>query len=191
MPKKKKKGKGKKNRKNDAPEKTAPPPPPRVPVWPHGAVPDWQRVEGDIGTAVPEWKRLPVVASSPPADAKDCYDRFRQGPKDQGPRLEDNLSTTMSELSGRKELCTVVESAYSSIAALSTASIKERLARQAQLVNGTPSELRARLGALAAASALVRVARAEGVAENQIRDARAGDIDGDGVDTETLETLTR
>lgn len=186
MPKKKK---GKKKEKKEA-APPPPPPPPRVPVWPHGAVPDWQRVEGDVGAAVPEWQQLPAVVSTPPPDAKLCYDRFRISPTNQGPRLVDSLSTTTSELSGRKELRSVVESAYNAIAALSTASIKERLARQGKMSQVSAPELRARLGALAAASALVRIARAEGVGEDQIREARVGDTDGDGVDTETLEALT-
>ena len=67
----------------------------------------------------------------PPADAKLCYDRFRISPANRGqPRLEDSLSSTTSELSDRKELRSVVESAYNGIAALSTASLKDRLARQ-------------------------------------------------------------
>jgi hypothetical protein len=191
MPKKKKGKKGKKGKKDAAPAEPPPPPPPRVPVWPHGAVPEWQRVEGDVGAAVPEWQRLPEVVSTPPADAKLCYDRFRISPADQGQsRLEDSLSSTTSVLSGRKELRSVVESAYNGIAALSTASLKERLARQGMASRGSGSELRARLGAFAAASALARIARAEGVGEDRIREARVGDTDGDGVDTETLEALT-
>jgi hypothetical protein len=188
-----KKPKASKKGKKAAPVKEPPPPPPpRVPVWPHGPVPEGQRVEGDVGTAVPEWQRLPAVVKTPPADAKLCYNRFRQSPaKQAGPHsnLEGDLSATMSELSGRKKLRTVVESAQNGVAALTTANIREKLGRQGQATQGSPSELRARMGALAAASALIRIARAEGVGENKIRGARVGDVDGDGVDTETIETL--
>eukprot|EP01046_Picozoa_sp_COSAG06_P003779 COSAG06_NODE_151_length_21964_cov_95.963961_4_plen_282_part_00 len=189
MPKKKKKGK--KGGKKGAPvAEPPPPPPPRVPVWPHGAVPDWQRSPGDTGAAVPEWQRLPAVAGPPPADAKLCYDRFRTGPVSQGPNIEDNIFATASELSGRKELRIEVDRAYKSTESLSGNSMRERLGRYGLPTHGAVSELRARLGAFAAASSLIAIAHAEGVSEDKIRGAHVGDIDGDSVDTETQEALT-
>ena len=189
MPKKKKKGK--KGGKKGAPvAEPPPPPPPRVPVWPHGAVPDWQRSPGDTGAAVPEWQRLPAVAGPPPADAKLCYDRFRTGPVIQGPNIEDNIFATASELTGRKELRIEVDRAYKSTESLSGNSMRERLGRYGLPTHGAVSELRARLGAFAAASSLIAIAHAEGVSEDKIRGAHVGDIDGDSVDTETQEALT-